>query len=71
MTTRRRHARLAAAEVLYRQDLMADPAECLIAEVARRFGLTGNAQRFLCQLVEQTGANREEIDTVLTRTLKR
>jgi N utilization substance protein B len=71
MTTRRRHARQGAVEVLYRQDLLNDPAESLIAEVTRRLELDGNARRFLSQLVERTGANRIEIDAVLTRTLKR
>jgi N utilization substance protein B len=71
MTTRRRQARQAAVEVLYRQDLLNDPAEDLIVEVARRLELSGNARRFLNQLVEQTAANRVEIDAVLTRTLKR
>ena len=71
MTTRRRHARQGAVEVLYRQDLLNDPAESLIAEVTLRLELDGNARRFLIQLVERTSANRVEIDAVLTRTLKR
>lgn len=71
MTTRRRHARQGAVEVLYRQDLLNDPAEPLVAEVARRLELSGNTRRFLHQLVERTAANRVEIDAILTRTLKR
>jgi N utilization substance protein B len=70
MTTRRREARQGAVEVLYRRDLLNDPVEDLLAEVARRMELNGSARRFLRLLVEQTEAVREEIDAVLTRTLK-
>jgi len=70
MITRRRQARQGAVEVLYRRDLMSDPIEDLVTEVARRRELDGNARRFLRQLVEKTGACQEEIDAALTRTLK-
>jgi len=71
MTTRRRQARRAAVEVLYRRDLLADPANDLIVEVARRVALSSGGRRFLRQLVEQAEANRDSIDAALTRTLKR
>ena len=70
MTTRRREARQGAVEVLYRRDLLNDPVEDLVTEVARRLELDGSARRFLRQLVEKTGACQEEIDAALTRTLK-
>jgi N utilization substance protein B len=70
MTTRRREARQGAVEVLYRRDLLNDPVEDLLVEVARRMELNGSARRFLRLLVEKTEAGREEVDAVLTRTLK-
>lgn len=70
MTTRRREARQGVVEVLYRRDLLDDPVEALVTEVARRMELDGSARRFLRQLVEKTGACQEEIDAALTRTLK-
>jgi transcription antitermination protein NusB len=70
MTTRRRKARQAAVEVLYRRDQLDDPIEDLVTEVARRLELDANARRFLHHLVEKTDACRTEIDAALTRTLK-
>ncbi|MEO0108903.1 MAG: transcription antitermination factor NusB [candidate division WOR-3 bacterium] len=71
MEGRRRVARRGAVEALYCLDLLADPPEPVLAEVAARLQLSPSASDFMRQLVFTTLEQQRRIDAVLSSTIQK
>ena len=69
--TQRRLAREAALETLYRLELVGDEPDETIDEILARKNPTSEAEEYLRRLLQAVQANREEIDRMLSRHLRR